>query len=82
MTINHLFKIGLIATIASVLSTAEARPDKGDKPDKPRPEKKIDREKIKERLKAAFDKRKKNHKDAKRKGNKIAIPYLTIIIVI
>ena len=32
---------------------------------------KIDREKIKDRLKAAFKKRKKHHKDANRKGNKI-----------
>ena len=51
------------------------KPDFSDKKDdakeggKERP--KIDREKIKERLKAAFEKRKKHHKDAKRKGNKI-----------
>ena len=32
---------------------------------------KFDREKMKERLKAAFDKRKKDHKDKKRKGHKI-----------
>ena len=32
---------------------------------------KFDREKMKNRLKAAFDKRKKDHKDKKRKGHKI-----------
>ena len=40
-------------------------------PDKPRPEKKIDKEKVKERLKAAFDKRKKRRGDAKKKGSDI-----------
>jgi hypothetical protein len=58
--IHRISKVGLVAIIASVLSTVEARPKKDkQKPDKPRPEKKIDREKVKERLKAAFDKRKK-----------------------
>jgi hypothetical protein len=68
----RIFKFGLVAIIASVLSTAEARPKKDkEKPEKPHPEKKIDREKIKERLKAAFDKRKKRRGDAKKRGHKV-----------
>ncbi len=69
MMIKNIFKYGLVAAIASVLSTAEAKPK--DKKEKPRPEKKIDREKVKERLKAAFDKRKKRRGDAKKKGQGI-----------
>ena len=69
---KRIIKYGLIAVIASALSTAEARPKKDkEKPDKPNPEKKIDREKIKERLKAAFDKRKKRRGDAKKRGHKV-----------
>jgi len=69
---TRILKFGLIAVIASVLSTAEARPKKDkEKPEKPHPEKKIDREKIKERLKAAFDKRKKRRGDAKKRGHKV-----------
>ena len=56
--IHRISKVGLVAIIASVLSTVEAGPKKGkEKPDKPRPEKKIDREKVKARFKAAVDKR-------------------------
>ena len=70
--IHRISKVGLVAIIASVLSTVEAGPKKGkEKPDKPHPEKKIDREKVKERLKAAFDKRKKRRGDAKKKGSDI-----------
>ena len=60
MFTSRILKYGLVAIIASVLSTAEARPkkDKG-KREKPNHHQKVDREKVKERLKAAFDKRKK-----------------------
>ncbi len=72
MFTSRILKYGLVAVIASVLSTAEARPKKDkEKPEKPRPENKIDREKIKERLKAAFDKRKKRRGDAKKRGHKV-----------
>lgn len=66
---KYLTKVGLLAALAVSLTTVEAHPKKDkEKPEKPRPEKKIDREKIKERLKAAFEKRKKHHKDSKKKG--------------
>ncbi len=72
MVIKNLLKFGLVAIIAAALTTVQAKPDKKkDKPEKPRPEKKIDREKIKERLKAAFDKRKKRRGDARKRGSKI-----------
>ena len=75
MFIKRIFQIGLVAIIASALTTVEARPkpDK-EKPKKERPEKgekKWDRDKVKERLKAAFDKRRKNRGDAKKKGHKV-----------
>ena len=71
MLTKNLLKIGLVAIIAAALTTVQAKPDKKkDKPEKPRPEKKIDREKMKERLKAAFDKRKKRRGDAKKRGLK------------
>jgi len=73
MFIKNIFRFGLIASIATVLSIseAEAKPkDKKERPDKPRPEK-VDREKVKERLKAAFEKRKKRRGDAKKDGHKI-----------
>jgi hypothetical protein len=61
--------------VASALTTIQAQPaPKPDKPTKEKPErggKKWDSEKVKERLKAAFDKRKKRRGDAKKKGNKI-----------
>ena len=69
---KYLTKIGLLAALAVSLTTVEAHPKKDkEKPEKPRPENKIDREKIKERLKVAFEKRKKHHKDSKKKGHKI-----------
>ena len=72
MSMKYLLKIGLIAAMAVSLTTVQAGPDRDkEKPEKPRPEKKIDREKIKERLKAAFEKRQKNHKDSKKKGHKL-----------
>ena len=72
MLTKNLLKIGLVAIIAAALTTVQAKPDKKkDKPEKPRPEKKIDREKMKERLKAAFDKRKKRRGDAKKRGHKV-----------
>ena len=72
MFYKNIIKYGLVAIIASALTTAEAKPKKGKgKPDKPRPEKKIDREKVKERLKAAFDNRKKRRGKAKKEGHKI-----------
>jgi len=72
LSMKYLSKILLVAIIAMSLSTVQARPNKHkDKPDKPRPEKKIDKEKVKERLKAAFDKRKKRRGDAKKKGSDI-----------
>ena len=67
MFYKNIIKYGLVAIIASALTTTEAKPKKDkEKPDKPRPEKKIDRDKVKERLKAAFDKRKKRRGDAKK----------------
>ncbi len=61
-----------MAAMAVSLTTVQAGPDRDkEKPEKLRPEKKIDREKIKERLKAAFEKRKKNHQDSKKKGHKL-----------
>ena len=60
LSMKYLSKILLVAIIAMSLTTVQARPNKHkDKPDKPRPEKKVDREKVKERLKAAAEKRKK-----------------------
>ena len=73
MFIKNIFRLGLIASIATVLSVSEAQAkpqNKKGKPDKPRHEK-VDREKVKERLKAAFDKRKKRRGDAKKNGHKI-----------
>ena len=57
MMVKNIFKYGLIAIIASVLTTAEAKPSKHK--GKPRPEK-VDKEKLKERFKAAAEKRKKH----------------------
>ena len=70
---NRIIKCGLVVILVSVLSTVEAHPKKDkEKPEKPSPEKKVDREKIKERLKAAFDKRKKRRGDAKKRGSKLS----------
>ena len=72
MLTKNLLKIGLVAIITTALTTVQAKPDKKkDKPEKPRPEKKIDCEKVKERLRAAFDKRKKRRDDAKKRGHKV-----------
>ena len=77
MFINRILKIGLIAVIASTLVTAQAhpkpKPDK-DRPKKEKPErdrKKWDSDKVKERLKAAFEKRRKDRGNAKKKGHKV-----------
>ena len=75
MFIKRILKIGLVAIVASALTTVQAQPaPKPDKPAKEKPErggKKWDPEKVKERLKAAFDKRKKRRGDAKKKGRKV-----------
>jgi hypothetical protein len=76
MKMSSIFKIGLAAIVASVLSTAQAQvpQPKPEKPKKERPEKekkKWDPTKVKERLKAAFDQRKKRRGDAKKKGHKV-----------
>jgi len=76
MTFKKLFRYGLLAVMsAALITTVEAGPDK--KPDKRKPEKrergdkKFDPAKVKERLKAAFEKRKKHRADAKKKGHKV-----------
>ncbi|MGB1744251.1 MAG: hypothetical protein ACPHL9_05175 [Limisphaerales bacterium] len=86
MKLKSLLIAGAVAAAFMAPEYATARPkphkpkpDLTDKKDgakenakeggKERP--KVDREKIKERLKAAFEKRKNHHKDAKSKGHKI-----------
>jgi len=75
MFIKRILKIGLVAIVASALTTVQAQvPKPAPKPDKEKPErggKKWDPTKVKERLKAAFDKRKKRRGDAKKKGHKV-----------
>lgn len=72
MFYKSIIKYGLVAIIASALTTIEAKPKKDkEKPDKPRSEKKVDRDKIKQRLKAAFENRKKRRGKAKKEGHKI-----------
>ena len=86
MFIRRILKIGLVAVMASALTVSAqvAKPTpasdicpaapKPDKPEKGKPErggKKFDPAKAKERLKAAFDKRKKRRGDAKKKGHKV-----------
>ncbi len=78
MFMKRILKFGLVAVIASALTTAQAQvPQPAPKPDKPRKErpekggKKWDSEKMKERLKAAFERRKKNRGDAKKRGHKV-----------
>jgi hypothetical protein len=77
MFIKRILKVGLIAVIASALTTVQAQPapkPEKEKPKKERPEKggkKWDREKVQERLKAAFEKRRKNRGDAEKRGHKI-----------
>jgi hypothetical protein len=77
MFINRIIKIGLTTIIASTLATVQAqsapKPDK-EKPKKEKPErghKKWDPTKVKERLKAAFEKRGKRRGDAKKRGHKV-----------
>ena len=82
MFVKRILKIGLVAIIASALTTAQAQ--RAPKPDKPasdvcpaaieKPErggKKWDSEKVKKRLKSAFEKRRKNRGDAKKRGHKV-----------
>ncbi len=78
MFINRILKIGLTAIVVSTLVTAQAQvPQPAPKPDKPKKEKperggkKWDPAKVKERLKAAFEKRGKHRGDAKKRGNKV-----------
>ena len=76
MIISRILKCGLVAIVASALTTVQAQvPQPAPKPDKPEREKpdkkKWDRDKVKERLKAAFDKRKKRRGDAKKRGHKV-----------
>ena len=75
MFIKRILKIGLLAIIASALTTVQAQvPKPAPKPDKEKPErggKKWDPAKVKERLKAAFEKRRKNRGDAKKRGHKV-----------
>ena len=75
MFIKRILKIGLVAIVASALTTVQAQPSpKPDKPAKEKPErdgKKWDPAKVKERLKAAFEKRRKHRGDAKKRGHKV-----------
>jgi Spy/CpxP family protein refolding chaperone len=74
MSIKRILKIGLVAIMASALTVvAQVPKPKPDKPAKEKPErgKKWDSAKVKERLKAAFEKRAKNRKDAKKRGHKV-----------
>ena len=75
MFVKRILKIGLIAIVASALTAAQAQvPKPAPKPDKEKPErggKKWNPEKVKERLKAAFEKRKKHRGDAKKRGHKV-----------
>ena len=68
-----------MAVFAASVVTLEAKPKKGK--EKPHPEKKIDREKMKERFKVAHDKRKKRRNEIKRKfsGKDIQSPELNEI---
>ena len=80
MFIKRIFKIGLVAVMASALTATGQVPQPAPKPDKPEKEKperggkKFDPAKVKERLKAAFEKRKKHRSDAKKKGHKVRGP--------
>ena len=75
MFIKRILKIGLVAIIASALTTVQAQPvPKPDRPTKEKPErggKKWDPAKVKERLKTAFEKRRKHRGDAKKRGHKV-----------
>ena len=85
MFIKRILKIGLVAVMASALTATGQVPQPAPKPDKPEKEKperggkkevikitkQFDPAKVKERLKAAFEKRKKHRGDAKKKGHKV-----------
>jgi len=77
MFLKRILKIGLVAVVASALTTLQAQPaPKPDKPTKEKPERggkvgKWDTEKVKKRLKAAFEKRGKRRGDAKKRGHKV-----------
>ena len=72
---KRILKIGLVAIVATALTTVQAQvPQPAPKPEKEKQErggKKWDSEKVKGRLKAAFDKRKKRRGDAKKRGHKV-----------
>ena len=72
---KRILKIGLVAIMASALTSSQAqKAPKSDKPKKEKPEsgaKKWDSEKVKGRLKAAFEKRRKHRGDAKKRGHKV-----------
>tara|TARA_R110000751_G_scaffold46690_1_gene104833 strand:+ start:225 stop:773 length:549 start_codon:yes stop_codon:yes gene_type:complete len=77
MFIKRILKIGLVAIVASALTTVQAqrapKPGKG-KPTKEKSEKggkKWDSEKVKGRLKVAFEKRNKHRGDARKRGSKV-----------
>ena len=75
MFIKRILKIGLVAIVASALTTIQAQVAKPA----PKPIKEnlsvVARsgipEKVKERLKAAFEKRQKRRGDAKKRGHKV-----------
>ena len=75
MFIKRILKIGLVAIVASALTTVQAQvPKPAPKPDKEKPErggKKWDPEKVKQRLKRAFERRTKHREDAKKRGHKV-----------
>ena len=77
MFIKRILKIALVAVMASALTVSAQVPKPEPKPDKPEKEKperggkKFDPAKVKERLKAAFEKRKEHRADAKKKGHKV-----------
>ena len=74
MFIKRILKIGLVAIVASALTTVQAQvPKPAPKPDKEKPErggKKWDPEKVKQRLKRAFERRTKHREDAKKGDDK------------
>ena len=78
MFIKRILKIGLVAIVASALTTVQAqvpqpapKPDKSTKEKPERGGKKWDHEKVKGRLKEAFEKRNKRRGDAKKRGHKV-----------
>ena len=76
MFIKRILKIGLVAVMASALTATQAQvPQPAPKPEKPKKERlekgKWDKENMKKRLKAAFEKRSKRHRDAKKRGHKV-----------